>query len=315
MKYVYIALAVLLVLLIVLIIVCICRRRRARKLVMLRTDKQKCTDLNAALEPFGFAYDICSDSFYSLMYPWQRKMGYCRFYDESAPMLNIVVDSEPVYFSCMGRSYLLQIWKGQYGMSTGGEIGFYVSREKGRPEELFYDSVSDEECINMSFVLRKNGRVLLERRCRHWWLTGFALGEFSHREQLSMEVRLEFSGGQMAAAFYEGLLRAGYTKESIRMERNCIAFYFTSPKTSQSRHCRLRIWCVQWRNKRNCRCYLHVTRFFERTLDRVDYLGMCFPRLYRKIIRMGRSVSMRICRRRMERQIRRGCRRYGDCRR
>ena len=40
--------------------------------------------LNQDLEPVGFAYDRRTDTFYSLMDCWQRKMGYCRLYDEAA---------------------------------------------------------------------------------------------------------------------------------------------------------------------------------------------------------------------------------------
>lgn len=302
MTYVYIAIAVLALITLITIMVVMIRRRRARCLVRFRTDGQKCCDLNTALEPFGFAYDIRTDMFCSLMYPWQREVGYSRFFDETAPMLSMVIDSEPIYFSYDGRNYLLELWKGQYGLCTGAEMGFYVSRENGRkPEDLFYDSVSDEERLDMGFVLRRVGRVVMERRAIHWWLTGFALGEFSHRDQLSMEVRIEFPNQQMQAAFVGGLLRAGYERENVWVDRNTVSFFFTVPRSKQPRRSRFRLWRVQRANRRGCRRFLRRTRVFETTLDRVDYIAMSFPRLYRRIMALGRTRSMRIGCRRMER--------------
>lgn len=310
MTYVYIALGVLAGLMLITILVTFLRRGYARRLVQGRTDCQKCCELNTALEPFGFGYDLRTDNFFSLMYPWQRELGYCRFYDEAAPMLSMVIDSEPIYFQHAGRNFLLEVWKGQYGLTTGAEIGFYVSAETGKqPEELFYDSVSDEERLDMSFVLRKAGRVLLERRATHWWLTGFVLGEFSHRGDLSMEVRIDFPNEQMQVAFVGGLMRAGYERENIWVDRNTVSFFFNNPRSRQPKYRTFQLWRVQNSNRRNCRRYLRLTRFFTRTIDRVDYLSICFPRLYRAIIRMGRYRSLVIASRRYARYKRRQSRR------
>ena len=47
-------------------------------------------ELNADLKDAGFAYEINGDYFYSLMDCWQREVGYCRLYDEAAPMFNMI---------------------------------------------------------------------------------------------------------------------------------------------------------------------------------------------------------------------------------
>ena len=83
--------------------------------------------LNRDLEPFGFAYDLYQDSFYSLMNPWQRKFGYCRLYDEACAPLSMIIDCEPIRFKYKGRKFLIEFWKGQYGMTTGGEVGIYYT--------------------------------------------------------------------------------------------------------------------------------------------------------------------------------------------
>lgn len=309
MKYILIALAVVFVILAAALVCFWLRCRRAKKEVCLRSREQKCFDLNAALEPFGFAYDLCSDTIYSQMHPWQREMGYCRFYDEHAPVAHMVIHSEPVYFTYGKRQYLMEFWKGQYGMATGAEIGLYVSEEppgSGKhPGELFYKSVSDRECLPMEFRLRRDGKTILERRDVHWWLTGFLPGEFSRRERLAMELGVTFPNMQMSAAFVEGLRRAGYQKEEIRAEGTKISLVFGSPRTRQPRHLRFHLALVQCCNRCCCMFYRKFTGCFTCTLDRIDYIGMCFPRLYRAVICVGRNKGLRVAERRMHKRGRR----------
>ena len=91
----------------------------------------KLVDINDDLEPYGFAYDSETDDFYSTMYPWQRQFGYCSLYDEAAPALSLIFDSEPIYFDYKGKHWLIQFWKGQYGVTTGAEeIGRASCRER-----------------------------------------------------------------------------------------------------------------------------------------------------------------------------------------
>lgn len=113
-------------------------------------DKQKQKDmLNADLEAAGFAYEPRGDYFYSRMYCWQRKTGYCRLYDEGASLFNMIMDCEPVTFSYGGKRWLIELWKGQYGITTGGEIGVYNTHlediHTSRFTGTFYENISDAE--------------------------------------------------------------------------------------------------------------------------------------------------------------------------
>ncbi len=297
MKYIYIAAGILAALLILWIICMLIRRWRARCLVRTRTDEEKLKELNKAVMPFGFRYDICQDIFFSMQDAWQRKMGYGRIYDENAPGMNMVIDCEPLYFVYDGRSYMFELWKGQYGIATGAEAGLYVSDEVDteHPQKLFYHSVADEEMLSMRFILRKKGRILMIRDEIHWWLTGFVLGEFSKPEELGMDVAVTFKNYRMRNAFYDSLLRAGYHKDNIFTSGMQVRFSFTRPHTKQPKHLKIRIRFIQFMNKRNCRRYLKITGCFVRTIDRLDYLGMCFPGLYRMLGAFSR-VPQKCCR-------------------
>ncbi len=273
------------------------RMRFAKKRVRNTSAEVKIRNLNEALAPFGFCYDEKNDAICSTMYPWQREMGYCRAYDESAFAMYMVFDCEPVYFNYNGARYLLEVWKGQYGCTTGAEIGLYVNRSqdwKKPPEALFYECVEDEERLQMAYTLYKNGTPVQKRRELHWWLTGFCVGMFSQKEELVMEVQITFPNAAMRNAFYSGLLRAGYERNSIRVERYRVYFKFDIPRSRQpefcGKRCRRR---VMRRNCRNCRRYCRISKCFCTTLDKITYIGYCFPLLYRTLIRIGTKCSRR----------------------
>jgi len=101
-------------------------------------------------------------------------------YDEAAAPLGMIVDCEPIHFEYKGKRWLIQFWKGVYATDKP-DINI-----PGLFKGTFYNSIKDDEFLWMSFTLKKNGKVLFERGDRHWWLTGFKLGEFSQPWELTM---------------------------------------------------------------------------------------------------------------------------------
>lgn len=299
MKYVYITLTVLAALLLIALLVCLflrCRKKRACRRVRSTACAVKIRELNDALAPFGFVYVTSEDLISSGMYPWQREMGYCRQYDEAALSMNMYFESEPVYFEYDGKRWLIELWKGQYGCTTGAEIGVYVNRNTAAgvgPESLYYECAGDEERLFMSFTLYKNGRAVMSRRGMHWWLTGFLAGEYSRPEELVMEASVCFPDVTMRNAFCEGLLRAGYRREEIRLEQCAVRIRFDRPRTCQPQYRRRRLRRICRRNRRNVRLYCRVTRLFACTLDKICFIAYCFPCLYRKLVRLGMKCNTR----------------------
>uniref|UniRef100_UPI004056D827 DUF4474 domain-containing protein n=1 Tax=Acetatifactor sp. TaxID=1872090 RepID=UPI004056D827 len=290
-------LAVLLLIAVLIYLLVQLRKFFAARKVRKMSAGEKELKLNRALLPFGFCYDWENDMICSDMYPWQRKMGYCRAFDESAFSMYMVFDCEPIYFDYNDGKYLLELWKGQYGCTTGAEIGLYVNRENDKTkeaEELFYECVSDEERLPMTYTLYKNGNKIQERRGIHWWLTGFNVGMHSDKSELIMEVGIGFPNASMCSAFCKGLMRIGYERNEIRIERYNVYFTFHKPRSSQPEICGK--WCykrVMRRNAKNCKLYNEVSKNFNTTLDKMSYIGYCFPFLYRTLIRLGTKASKR----------------------
>ena len=127
--------------------------------------------LNDLLEPFGFCYLPESDIVTSLRNTWQKKFGYMAKYDHAALHFNMVFDCEKVYFYYDKKTWLIDFWKGQYGINIGGEIGIYRADKIVAPKDfsktIFY-GVSDSEMLPLSMVLNYKGQKLFSLTKKHW---------------------------------------------------------------------------------------------------------------------------------------------------
>lgn len=201
----------------------------------------------------GFWYDPNQDIIYSKMYPLQRSFGYCYAYDAAALAMNAIIDCEPIFFDYGGKSWMIELWKGQYGIETGAEIGVYtrsstapplyavldttVGQRPNDPDPLhsrFFDCATDSDRLRMSWVLYRNGKRLFSRGPDlHWWLTGFKWGVHSEPEELTMDVSIECLDATMTTAFTLALASMGYT--NVQTSGNSVNFVFDKPRTSQPR--------------------------------------------------------------------------------
>jgi len=279
---IFIILAVVAAAVLIALIIWRIRSRRFRPSADIQRQQM---ELNADLKDAGFAYEINGDYFYSLMDCWQREVGYCRLYDEAAPMFNMIIDCEPVEFSYGGKRWMIELWKGQYGITTGGEIGIYnTEREDIEHEKFrgtFYENIRDDERLPLSYVLRKNGKVLLRRKAVHWWLTGFKLGEFSETDTLTMDASITFPNREMRDSFIESLRKTGYRKREFSVRRNTVNIHYTAPHSVQPEaRDGIQEALVQKTNKNNCRLYEFITEKYPNTLDKIEYIKAVMPELY-----------------------------------
>ncbi len=264
----------------------------------IKNNPERVAELNKTIEPFGFAYEVNQDIFYSIMYPWQREMGYCRLYDESSALLSMIIDCEPITFEYNDKRWLIEFWKGQYGMNTGGEVGIYYTTGfdlniPGIFNGTFYHCVKDEDCINMYFVLRKNGNVILTRNGHHWWLTGFKLGEFSNPSELSMEIVLDLYDQEMANVFASALQKVGYEKDEYAVNGNRIIIQYKKPHSKQpiTRNFFLD-HLMQQNNEALCDSYKTLTSGYTNTLDKLEIIRKEAPELYAQSLNIGKPKAV-----------------------
>lgn len=262
--------------------------------------KEKCCLLDELIEPFGFCYVASQDIFTSHINAMQREFGYCSLYDKAALTFHMVFDCLPVYFNYDDRTWLIELWKGQYGINTGGEIGLYYADDivpESRWEDTLFHSVENKDMAGLSFNLFRKGIGIADVGAKHWWLTAFSVGRFSNPEDLYMRAAISFPHCSMAEAFVEGLVNTGYCRHDISICHNTVTFSFTKSFMKYGCLRRLRIRLVQRINRFWCRVYLFVTRPFCLSLDKILYLYYYLPFVFRKILRVKKYKKRKIKRR------------------
>ena len=171
---------------------------------------------------FGFKYNTKDQVFITAEDAWQRNFGFEETYDNFAGAGAISYDTIRVKFNYQGNEWMIQFWKGQYGLVLiGAEIGLY-NRKENATASSYYDCVTDEEKLNMSMkVYRQNADnqneydLLFKRSpTKTWWLTGFTPGTLSAgsyvvkedaTKKLMLQATINFDTPEQAQAFIGGL--------------------------------------------------------------------------------------------------------------
>ncbi len=160
----------------------------------------------------GFAWDPVQKCFFSSRNSWQRYFGFCEEYDILAPLTVMYYDTVRVKFRYDNRDWMIQMWKGQYGIFLGCEIGVYY-KDIDTPVE-FYDCVADEDLLYMDSALYRNGEKLFARKYdKYWWTTGFKTGTLNNiqdRSELVMNSTVTFHTYEMMDAFLEAFEKKGF---------------------------------------------------------------------------------------------------------
>lgn len=156
---------------------------------------------------------------------WQKNFGFNEVYDKFAPLSVMYYDTVRTTFVYGGKEWMVQMWKGQYGMVfVGGEVGVYT-RNIGSSGTHFV-CADKEDWLNMEMAFMwdeysdGNYRAIFNRDYeKYWWCTGFVVGfpNGSLRKTLK-EFRLvhhiTFKDTEMANAFCEAFEKNGFTRVS-----------------------------------------------------------------------------------------------------
>ena len=278
-----------------------CRRHKCIQKVCSLTHSQKCELLNSVMAPFGYLYDASQDVISNRCDAWQRNIGYTSLFDRAAVSFHMVFDCLPVYFDYAGRTWLLEFWKGQYGINTGAEIGLYYSDrilEKDEYLRTRFRAVSNADILSFSYVLSHRDSCYAQMADRTWWLTSFSPGLFANPSQLTLHAAVAFPNYEMLRSFLEGLLSTGFSKTSIKCCGTSVQLCFENPPgLPHTCLMRFRRGLAQFHNRLACRLYQLITGVFCLTLDRLVYLYYLLPRFFRRLLcaRRYRGHSYRHC--------------------
>ena len=158
----------------------------------------------------SYSYSEAGNYFYTDDDPWQRNFGFNRLYDIGAVFTVMYLDTFHVYYNHNGYDWMVQFWKGQYGLLfLGGEIGLYYKDPAKTTQH--YNCAEEDMEINMQMsVYRGDEYTELFTRpyAPHWWTTAFVPGKlkkFSDRTELTMVAKLEFKSVEEREKFCNAL--------------------------------------------------------------------------------------------------------------
>lgn len=274
------------------------RRHRALEKVCCMSCREKQELLNTILDPFGYCYVYDQDLISTHNDAWQRQAGYTALFDRAALQLHMVFDALPVYFDYRDRTWLIELWKGQYGVSAGAEVGVYHANRLVAPEEYdsaHFQTVRDFERLPVSFTLLCGEKTLAVMSRTTWWLTAFLVGTFTWPGKLSLEVSIGFPNQEMQHRFLEALNHLGQENKALQFSCYCHGLQthirYSSGCPGQL-SCFRRLWIrwVQLCNRLFCRLYCRITRPFDCTLDRILYLYELLPFILRRMLRRLKGV-------------------------
>ncbi len=289
----YIIFPCILFILVLCALLMVWRKKCIIKKICCMSVQEKLCRLNELVNPFGFEYLLSQDIFTSKKDAWQRDFGYSWLYDKSADLFNMVFDCEPIYFDYEGCTWMIELWKGQYGINVGAEIGIYradslVSRNQ-RTTAMFH-TVPDCDLPFFEYTLYYETSPMYRIAQRHWWLTGFRMGEYAKPEHLLMKTEITFPSCDMQNAFVRGLIDCGYSQEDIHVWNQQVLFRFSRPHTRQPRSAHsIRTAFALWKNRIFLKIYCHVTKHFCFTMDKLLYLYEYMPFAFRHMMHIRRK--------------------------
>ncbi len=202
------------------------------KLQELLTVADKSGEFEWVFDAKLLSYMVSADGyFYTADDPWQRNFGFNEVYDYATPYTFMYYDTFRVFFDYgtyedgTPKQWMIQPWKGQYGMVLyGAELGVYTKPENRNTPH--YDCAADEDLLPMAMTVYKDEKVSFsmpnkeaEPDKKYWWITGFKPGALDNytdmskpHSQLMIEFKIDFPSNEMASKFAAGLEERGFRK-------------------------------------------------------------------------------------------------------
>ncbi len=165
----------------------------------------------------GFQFNKAGNYYFTTEDPWQRNFGFNVLYDMGAPFMNFYYDTIRCKFRYDNKDWLIQLWKGQYGLVfLGAEIGVYT-KPLDR-DQAHYDGAADDDMLYMSMDFYRKGELRASRDyAKYWWCTAFVPGtldSFRDRSELSMKARITLKSKEMTELFAQSLEKNGLKRDT-----------------------------------------------------------------------------------------------------
>lgn len=285
----------LLLIFIILIIAFHLKKKSVIKKVNSLSLAEKNSILDQLSKPLGFLYDPYQDIFATRLDAPQKLFGYTHFYDLSAPYFNMIFDYETIYFDYNGKTWLIEIWKGQYGINTGCELGIYCADQIVSPAEYrstHFHAVDARDMLDISLQLNQHSHSrpqdfteLGYQNEKHWWLTIFKMGIFSKPQDTSVNISIRFQNYPMMRSFLESYRK---TLPATPCRVYGLTVYFTFYESSRTYSFLRRT--IRRMSLTACRIYCglfnYLTRSFTSSGSKILYLYYYLPFTIKLLFRL-----------------------------
>ncbi len=195
-------------------------------------------DLLVDKQVLSYQYSYVDDYYYTNdKEAWQYDYGFGKIYDFVSPYILLEYDYIRVFFTYEDKDWMLQMWKGQYGLVFyGGEIGIYnrPHSEDGVNAWTMFNCPAEEDWLKMEMTLwhentdGKWNREFTRAYDYYWWCTGFKNGHLRQEEpanELRLTGRITFKDSEMAQLVASGFEECGMVENSSKDNLALDGFY------------------------------------------------------------------------------------------
>lgn len=176
--------------------------------IYINIETGECTNNDGSgLAGTGFNFNLYESLVYATIDSWMREFGFCVFYDiaaNSMPLLWHYI-TRRFEFEYNGMEWMIQIWKGNYLITNGAEVGVY-NREPGS-FGTFYNCATNDQLMEMSLQVYHGDELLVNQDPQmHWWINGFQMTDRRYvPSSMTMKFSIVMPDEEMLKAFCESI--------------------------------------------------------------------------------------------------------------
>jgi len=295
MDYLYVAIPSLILLLVLTTILFLhFRKKSVIEKVNSLTPQEKDVLLDSLAEIVGYGYDAKQDVFVASKDAPQKIFGYTTLFDLSAPYFNMIFDYETIYFDYNAKTWLIEMWKGQYGINTGCELGIYYADTIVPPDKYstaHFKSVSTPDMLPIKLELnrltspkQRFPEKLGRQQERHWWLTMFKMGYYTKPENLYVNTSIRFKDYYMMYRFLNSFENT-LPDVPYRVDQLSVSFTFNKSMRKYSPFKRFVRKAALLSCHLYCILFNYITRPFKNSGNKVIYLYYYLPFIVRLLFK------------------------------
>lgn len=176
--------------------------------IYINIETGECTNNDGSgLAGTGFNFNLYESLVYATIDSWMREFGFCVFYDVAANSMPLLWHyiTRRFEFEYNGMEWMIQIWKGNYLITNGAEVGVY-NREPGS-FGTFYNCATNDQLMEMSLQVYHGDELLVNQDPQmHWWINGFQMTDRRYvPSSMTMKFSIVMPDEEMLKAFCQSI--------------------------------------------------------------------------------------------------------------